>query len=250
MKNFILMVQFLTRIPINVNLDVKEEDFRKGVIYFPLVGLIVGLINALTYVVIARLLSSTLAVVAVTLMNILITGAFHLDGIADTCDGIFSARKKDRMLEIMKDSQIGTNGAVAIFFDLALRIVMLYTINEAHVVKAIIVSSIIARTITVVLMRYSVYARPDGGLGNLFIGKISRNNIIITLVIGSLLSVFIMGYQVLMILAVTVLFGMLYKNYITSKIDGMTGDTLGASNELCEILVLLSVLIMERITIL
>ena len=250
MKNFILMVQFLTRIPINVNLDVKEEDFRKGVIYFPLVGLIVGLINALTYVVIARLLSSTLAVVAVSLMNILITGAFHLDGIADTCDGIFSARKKDRMLEIMKDSQIGTNGAVAIFFDLALRIVMLYTINEAHVVKAIIVSSIIARTITVVLMRYSVYARPDGGLGNLFIGKISRWNVIITLVIGSLLSTLIFGYEVLIILAVTVLFGMLFKNYITSKINGMTGDTLGASNELCEILVLLLVIIIERITIL
>lgn len=246
MKNFILIIQFLTRIPINISIDVKEEDFIKGVKFFPIVGLIIGIINALVYKGALLLLPSQIAIILTVLSNILITGALHIDGIADTCDGIFSARSKERMLEIMRDSRIGTNGAVAMFFDLALRIGILLSISEVQSIKVLVLSPILSRTFMVIVMYCSVYARAQGGLGNTFIGKVSFKDTLITVVIGVTLGFAILGYGVGIVIGVNLIVILLYKVYISSKIGGMTGDTLGASNEISEIVIFLVILIMER----
>lgn len=246
MKGFILTLQFLTRIPINISLDVKEEDFIKGVKFFPVIGLIIGLINLLAYMLCSAVLPHTAAVILAVLSNIMITGALHIDGLADTCDGIFSARKRDRMLEIMKDSRIGTNGAVGIFFDLALRISLLLSLNEIHIVKALVISPVLSRTFMVVLMHYSVYARAEGGLGNMYIGKVGLIDTVITVIICVIISVSLLGYTGAIIIALNLLFILLYKIYITSKLGGMTGDTLGAGNEIIELLAIMIISIIER----
>jgi adenosylcobinamide-GDP ribazoletransferase len=246
MKNFILTLQFLTRIPINVSLDVKEENFIKGVKFFPIVGLIIGLINLLVYMLCSAILHHNTAVILAVLSNIMITGALHIDGLADTCDGIFSARKRDRMLEIMKDSRIGTNGAVGIIFDLALRISLLLSINEVHIIKALLLSPVMSRTFMVVLMHYSVYARPEGGLGNMYIGKVGLKDTVITAITGVIISVSLLGYTGVIVIALNLFFILLYKIYITSKLGGMTGDTLGAGNEIIELSVIMIISIIER----
>lgn len=246
MKSFILMIQFLTRIPINISIDIKEENFIKGVKFFPIVGLIIGMINFLVYKAALVVLPIQIAVILAVLSNIMVTGALHLDGIADTCDGIFSARSRERMLEIMKDSRIGTNGAVAMFFDLALRIGILLSISEVHTAKAILLSPVLARTFMVILMYSSVYARSEGGLGNTFIGKVHLKDTFITAVIGIIMGVLIFGYSVGIIIGINLIVILLYKTYISSKIGGFTGDTLGASNEISEIVVFLVILILER----
>ncbi|MCJ7688103.1 MAG: adenosylcobinamide-GDP ribazoletransferase, partial [Clostridiaceae bacterium] len=151
MKKFILMIQFFTRIPINMEIDIKDDDFAKGIVYFPIVGLVIAIVNVLTYLLFAKVSTGLLPVVMAVLANVIITGALHVDGLADTCDGIYSARKKERMLEIMKDSRLGTNGAVAILFDLILRITILSSISEIHIIKVILVTTIISKTMVAVL---------------------------------------------------------------------------------------------------
>ena len=249
MKGFILMLQFFTRLPINVELEVKEEDFAKAIIYFPLVGLVIGGINAGAYYLFSQVFSTLISVVMVTLVNVLLTGALHIDGLADTCDGIFSARK-ERMLEIMKDSRLGTNGAVAIFFDFALRIALLSSLSDKNIIIALVISNAISRTMLVFSCYAFKYARAEGGMGNLFIGKVSKDKVLIGYILGTLISVMLLSYiGPILVLSCTV-FIWLFNKYITSKIDGITGDILGASNELGEIFILIAFVVMGRYGIL
>ena len=250
MKGFILMLQFFTRIPINVELEVKEEDFAKVIIYFPLVGLVIGGINAGSYYLFSQVFSTLISVVMVALANVLLTGALHIDGLADTCDGIFSARKKEKMLEIMKDSRLGTNGAVAIFFDFALRIALLSSLTDKNIIIALVISNAISRTMLVFSCFAFKYARAEGGMGNLFIGKVSKDKVLIAYILGTLISVMLLSYiGPILVLSCTV-FIWLFNKYITSKIDGITGDILGASNELGEIFILIAFVVMGRYGIL
>jgi adenosylcobinamide-GDP ribazoletransferase len=248
MKNFILMLQFLTRIPINIEIDVDENSFKSAMVYFPLIGLVVGILNALVFLSLSLIFSNSITIIFVTLFNVCLTGAFHLDGLADTCDGIYSARKKERMLEIMKDSSIGTNGSVAIFFDLALRIGLLTSINNTNynIVKAIIISCVLSKTILVLLSYVSTYARKEGGLGNVFIGKISLKTLIIALIIMAALTYSLVGLNAIFIIVPTILIMILFEKYIKSIIDGITGDILGAASELTEILVFCIFIILQR----
>lgn len=246
MKRFILMLQFFTRIPINMEIDIKEDDFAKGIVYFPFVGLVIGIFNVLTYLLFAKISTGLLPVVMVTLVNVIITGALHVDGLADTCDGIFSARKKERMLEIMKDSRIGTNGAVAIFFDLALRIILLSSVSETHVIKIILVTSIISRTMLAVLTYIAVKGKSKSGLGSLFVGKVTKRDGIIAVCICGILSFLIFGYMALIIIGLNIVLIFIYRNYILSKLDVITGDALGGANEVSEIFILMVFVTMQR----
>lgn len=247
MKRFILMIQFFSRIPINLELQVEEEDFSKGVVFVPLVGGIIGLICLIAYEVLIRLFNSYIAIAFVTLINIMITGALHIDGLADTCDGIFSARKKDRMLEIMKDSRIGTNGAIAILFDVIFRILLLSSVQIQYLPQILIITPIVSRTILVVVMYTSSYAREGSGLGKLFIGSVTLKNTIIALFVGSLFVFITFGLKAFWLIVINLIIMLLLKRYISSKIGGMTGDTLGAINELSEIFVMLIFCVMERL---
>jgi adenosylcobinamide-GDP ribazoletransferase len=246
MKSFILTLQFLTRIPINTEVEIKEDTFAKGIAYFPIIGFIIGLINVGVYFGFSKLFDGTLPLILVTLVNILVTGALHLDGLADTCDGIFSARTKEKMLEIMKDSRLGTNGAVAILFDLALRIGIMNYLGNAYVIKVIIVTPIISRMMLSILIYISSKNGKGNGLGSLFVGKATVKSTLISIVVGGTLSFLILGYTSLIILGVSILFIFCYRNYIISKLGVITGDILGGANELSEILTMLIFVIIQR----
>ena len=126
-KRFLLTLGFMTRIPVNVDLgEVKDEDMHKGFLYYPVVGLILGLCDMAVFLLVSLILPEVFGILFAMLANLCLTGAFHLDGLSDTADGIYSARTRERMLEIMKDSRIGTNGAVAMCFDLALKFAGIY----------------------------------------------------------------------------------------------------------------------------
>ncbi|MDP4179075.1 MAG: adenosylcobinamide-GDP ribazoletransferase [Bacillota bacterium] len=247
MKNFILMIQFLTRIPINIKVDVDDKSFINGIVYFPLVGLVVGILNVFFYLLSIRFLPVPITAVLVTLFNVCLTGAFHLDGLSDTCDGIYSSRKRERMLEIMKDSRVGTNGAAAIFFDLALRIVLLASLSKADAVKALAVSAILSRTMIVLLSHIAQYARKEGGLGNYYIGKINLKTTIIAILTAVLLSSVIIRWKAVFVVLPVILITFIYNIYIKSKIGGMTGDTLGAAVEFIEVLVFLIILSLSHL---
>jgi len=241
MKNFILILQFMTRIPININLKVERENFQKGVAYFPLVGLIVGGIEALVYYMSAKIFPLSIASFFFVVAHIVITGAIHIDGFGDTIDGIFSGRSKDRILEIMKDSRVGTFGAVGIILLILGRFIAIKEMPFDAAIVAIVLAPIIARTCVTFLMYKRKYAREKEGLGDLFIGVLEKKTFLIALVIGCILTLVIAKERGIILLIVGFVVSILFRNYVEKKIDGVTGDVLGASIELNELIVLLLV---------
>ena len=248
MKLFLLILQFFTRIPIPAKGTVDPANFPRGVRYFPLAGLVIGVLDALVFWLLTLGLDRSVAVIGTVLFNICLTGALHLDGLADTCDGIFSARNRERMLEIMKDSRIGTNGAVAVFFDLALKIALLLQLEVNVAIPALIAAPVISRTTMVLLMLTCLPARPEAGLGSLFIGKVQPRDVVIAAVLCLVCTVGTITWQGLPVIALNLLALIGYRQVVTSKIGGMTGDTLGAMNEISEVVTLLGLVLSKGVS--
>jgi adenosylcobinamide-GDP ribazoletransferase len=246
MRSLILAIQFLTRVPININIETKENSFADSVLWFPAVGMIIGAFNALIYFLSAKVLEGMLPIVCAVLANVCITGALHVDGLADTCDGIFSARKKERMLEIMKDSRIGSNGTLAVVFDILIRVAILVSISSDKAIWLIFAAPIASRALMPLIMKLSVYARAEGGMGGLFLGKQSWIRTLAAFVVGMIIVWLSLNSVGLASFAAAMLTIIFYRSYIYSKIQGMTGDTIGAANEIAEIVFLLTAVIIWR----
>lgn len=237
MKRLILMIQFLTRIPMPFHLDVKTEDFERGVIYFPVIGMILGVcLYGFASFFTGYFDPLTLAVLLVFL-EVLLTGGLHLDGLADSFDGLFSYRDKERMLEIMKDSRIGSNGVLVLIFNLLLKTALIHQLLILGHFKALLWFPVLARAMSVCAARFTPYAR-ESGMGNFFIGKVTNLQMFINLGFST---AWLLLFQprVLWIYLPLALGTYGFSRVCLSKIDGMTGDTLGANTELMELLCLI-----------
>jgi adenosylcobinamide-GDP ribazoletransferase len=238
-NDFLLMLQFFTRIPVNFNLSYEKENFRKGAVYTPVVGLIIGCIQWITFYFLNKVLPASITAVFVVLISVLITGALHVDGLGDTCDGFFAFKGKDRIIEIMKDSRIGTFACIAICMDMLLKVLAVAYIIEYKSTSAIIAAPVIARSSVVLLAFIGKNAKPSGS-GNLFIGNITYKIAALASMIAILATSLLLGVGIAVFMyAVVSVVTMLINKYSESKIDGITGDILGANNELIEILVLM-----------
>lgn len=245
-KRFILLTQFLTRIPLNITLSIENDDFEKSTIFFPLVGLIIGTFNYLTYLIFFKFSEGLLPIILTVLANVIITGALHIDGLADSCDGIFSARSKERILEIMRDSRVGTHGVIGIVFDFLLRIGILASVPTSKIAYFILISPVVSRAMIVFASSISVYARKGEGLGTLFIEKISKQRALITVCIGLLVAFIFIKFLSFILIISAILITLIIRGYFYSKIDGLTGDNLGAINEIIEITTMITLLIIIR----
>lgn len=241
MKRFLLMIQFFTRIPVNMVLPSENEDFKEGSIYLPLVGLIVGCICAAAYYIACLSGNTLFAAAAAVLVWAGVTGAIHLDGLSDTCDGIFSSRSKKKILEIMKDSRIGTMGALALIFAVLLKISLIAGFGRAEALYSIVLSPVIARTSLLYGTVIAKYPR-EKGMGQLFIGSVTMREFFKGLIIFLIIILpFVKLYLTVLVLMVFIVPKMI-NSYMESKIGGMTGDTLGA---LCEIQEILSLMVLH-----
>ncbi|MBN2898045.1 MAG: adenosylcobinamide-GDP ribazoletransferase [Clostridia bacterium] len=236
MKPLILMIQFLTRIPLKVTLDVTDDDFTSGFKYFPVVGSIIGgLIYAIHFILHPYFNGFTLAVI-LTLSYIYITGGLHMDGLSDSADGLFSGRSKERILEIMKDSRIGSNGALAMVFVVLLKVAFFYEIDAAALGKLLLTLPMMSKYVVVFTSAFSRYAREDG-MGNWFIGKVSGVDFLLATIYTIGITTLIEPRH-LVLLAGGLCFGWLFRRFCYSHIDGMTGDTIGALSELADVVIL------------
>lgn len=242
MKRFLFTLGFMTRIPIPFQMDMEEGDMEKGFVYFPLVGLVIGLVDMLVYLLFSKLLPEPMAVLMAILANLFVTGAFHLDGLCDTADGIYSARTKERMLEIMKDSRIGTNGGVAMVMDLALKFLGICYCDYKWLI--ILLMPIAGKMVQGVVAYKAVYPRKNG-IG-IYVGTIPLWGAVGAALLG--LAAMVLGFSGygILIWAVLVLMAYLFRYYITNIIGGVTGDVMGAASELSEIWLLFLVLILTR----
>ena len=233
MKNFLIALQFLTRIPVGEYLK-DEKRLGKSMAYFPIVGLVLGgllvLVNWGFSIIMAPLIADALTIIAL----IILTGALHIDGFIDTIDGLAGGKTKKDILRIMKDSRVGAFGIIGIVSLIMLKLVLLHEMPLEIKRGTLLLFPVMGRWAMVVASSLSLYARKKG-TGKAFLDYCGRKELIvaslITLIItGGFLK--ILGLELfLFILALT----LLLTRFISKRISGMTGDTLGAVNEIIEV---------------
>ena len=230
-------LRFLTLLPLPGRVGSSEEALAHAAPFFPLVGLLLGCIAAPAAHILFLLLPPLPAAVLLTFLLLSFSGGLHLDGLADTADGFFSARSPERMLEIMKDPNIGTMGAAALILLLLLKTSCLAALPADKLLAAAFLMPVAGRTAILLLMALLPYAR-EGGLGSLFAvyfnssaGWLASSGGFLLLTWAAYAAIGPSGLiVVLTVLLLTFLFALLCR----CKIGGATGDTLGAACELAE----------------
>ncbi|WP_456473396.1 adenosylcobinamide-GDP ribazoletransferase [Desulfolithobacter sp.] len=228
--------RFLTILPLPGRLGTTEEELAGSVGSFPLIGLLLGLVCAAGAWVLWLVLPPLPAAAGLTLMLLALSGGLHLDGLADTADGFFSARPdRAQILAIMRDSRIGAMGVIALIMLLLLKTTALSSLDRSSIMAASLVLPLAGRCGIVLMMGLLPYARPEGGLGGLFYTSRSRLVAIWALFFTSLVTLLISGVYGLVILGGAMAGICLFAAYCRRKIGGATGDTLGAACELAEL---------------
>ncbi|CRY53357.1 cobalamin synthase [Yersinia intermedia] len=246
LRLFLATLQFMTRIPVpeRWTQGLAMDQYERGIVGFPLIGLIVGLIGGVVFTLLAPWCGVPLAALGYVLVLALVTGAFHLDGLADTCDGVFSARKREKMLEIMRDSRLGTNGGLALIFIVVAKVLVVseLALRDMPMLATLTAASVAGRTIIVLLMYRQRYAREGNGLGNIYIGKVTGKQTAVTLAGGAILTLLLGNGAAVLALVITMAVVWLLATYLRRRLGGQTGDTLGAAAEVGELVFLLALL--------
>jgi len=244
-RRVFIAVQFLTRLPVSRSLSSTESDIGKAAAFFPLVGVIVGGAAALVFVALQRILPLSASVLCAVIFAAFLTNGFHEDGWADSFDGFGGGWTKDRILEIMRDSRIGTYGTLALIFLIFGKVTFLSALPPGQIWRWLIVGHTAARWTTLPLCVWLPYARAEGQ------GKLVAKQVgVLEVIIGTftLLVVFaILPWQAaLAAFLVTSMLTLLSGLYYRARIQGITGDCLGATNQLAEIGLFLTALILLR----
>lgn len=170
MKTFCLMLSFFTRLPVP-RIEYTEDRYVKGLPLLPLVGLVMGLfLYALSFF--GLILHPPVTAMILLGGYIYLTGGLHLDGLADTCDGIFSGRERERMLEIMKDSRIGSFGVLSMLFFFVFYMVMFQYLPY----DALILLPIVGKSAPLISASMAEYIRP-GGMGKLLVDNTGKKEL-------------------------------------------------------------------------
>ena len=239
-KALIIYTQFFSRIVIPKAVDISY--LRRGLPFLTLFGLLLGLISGGFYFLTSLVLPGMVAWVLTLAFDVLLTGGFHLDALADTADGLFSSRKKERMLEIMKDSRIGSNGVLALILYYALMLVLYPYLPEPHWFIVASLTMIGKAGLSLQLYRMC-YAREGGGSGNFFSAS-KTSHILLAQLLPMLLSLLVFSWRGLLAYGLVFLGAIAYRRFVYNKIDGHTGDTLGAYVEIAQLLYLLGLVVL------
>jgi adenosylcobinamide-GDP ribazoletransferase len=252
---FFTALMFYTRIPCPKNIDHNPDYLNKASRYFPLIGWIVGGISFLAFYGASFLVSASAAIIIGMIAEILTTGAFHEDGFADVCDGFGGGWTKEKILLIMKDSAIGAYGAIGVVllfllkFQLLSELVTIKIITSQQSVVTILLLFIaghsISRLAAISIVFTHEYSREDATSKSKPIAK----NFTWKEVLGSfffgLLPLLVLSYfqyQLLLVIIPVFLTRYFLARYFQKWIDGYTGDCLGATQQVCEVIFYLSVI--------
>lgn len=249
-RNFLLALQFFTRIHVPSFADFKETDLNQSAKYFPLIGIVVGLLAAAVYQLSTYVLPNAVAVLLSMAATIYVTGAFHEDGLADSADGLGGGWDKARILAIMQDSRLGTYGAVALFFALLAKFQLLVSLPQAWVAFALVIAHALSRLTAVLMMSTLSYVKPDGKAKPLAT-SMSRRDVAVACLFGLLPLILLWCYfadslaiwTLLLHIAVpTILAWLWWRAKIKRWLGGYTGDCLGATQQITELTVYLGML--------
>lgn len=233
---FLAALQLLTRIPAGSLPGFQPDWLDRSVKYFPLIGAIVGVLCGLVLTSAFMLLPSPLPAIIAVAAGLLITGAIHEDGLADTADGIGGGRDRSEALDIMKDSTIGTYGAAALLMTLAIKVAAIDSVDARTGIYALISAHAFARLATVIAMAYMPYAGdPERAKVRPKVVKGSAD-VAIAAVLGILPAAALLNWDTAMAaICIGTLLASVMAIFALRKIGGYTGDVLGAIEQMAEI---------------
>jgi len=233
-RRFFIAIQFLTRLPVARTLNSSETDIGKAAAFFPLVGVIVGGGAALVFLGLERILPLPASLFCAIVFAAIITNGFHEDGLADSFDGFGGGWTKDRVLEIMRDSRIGTYGTLALILIVLGKLNFLSSLPPGQIWRWLIVAHTASRWTILPLCASLPYARAEGQ-GKLVAKQVGVLEIIIGTVTLLLVLILLPWRAALAALLVTTLVTLLSGLYVRARLQGITGDCLGAANQLTEV---------------
>src|SRR5215203_501913 len=245
MRLFWTAVTFLTRLPAPRLKGFQEDWLARSAFWFPVVGLIVGLLAAAVHWLAARLWPAPVPAVLTLAVAAWVTGGLHEDGWADVFDGLAasrSGRDPKRMLEAMKDSRIGSTGGLALILLLLGKmgaIGILGGLPTPRVAAALIAAHVLSRWSHLPLLWKLPYARPEGGMAQALAGGISTARLLSGTLVTVLIAAALLRWAALPPLAFAASATLAAGLFFRRRLGGITGDCLGATNQLVELGVLL-----------
>jgi adenosylcobinamide-GDP ribazoletransferase len=226
---------FLTRIPINHGPEIK---LHKSAVWFPLVGFFIGVMSGVSYFFLAQLLPALPAAALSLLVSIMITGAFHFDGLGDIFDGLIGGWNPEGRLKILKDSRHGTYGVVAIAFQIIFQITLISSLGPKDGALALIASHTISKIIPVILMLLPS-APNQAGMGATAAREIKYSYVLLSIFLAFILTVPFCGLYFFAILISLIIPIFIFSRWVIKKIGGMLGDAFGAGEQIAESVILL-----------
>lgn len=235
---FPLALTFLTACPWPRAILVTPQDLARSLFWFPWVGAFLGLIFWAVQQALAKIFPPLAAAALLLAVTVAATRGLHLDGLADTLDGLGGGRTPEARLAIMKDSRLGAFGAMGLTLVLILKFTLFAGIAAKGRESALILYPILSRWGMVLLAAVSPYARPEGGLGRAMTEGASRGVVLGATLSALALAFIISGIRSLPFLVVVGGLVLLLSRFFRKTLGGVTGDVLGAANEFLEVAVL------------
>ena len=230
-------LQFLTRLPAPGWIGWSDDRLARASRYFPMVGLLLGLVAGAIWCGLAHVLPPAAAAGLALAALLLTTGALHEDGLSDCCDGLGGGRTRERALEIMRDSRIGAYGAAGIVLSLGLRWAALAAMTPGDGALALLVALPAARAAMTLMLWRGRYARAEGAASSA--AGATALEAAFAAAAALLAGVAFGGLTGLAAAAAALVLGLLWLTYISGRIGGYTGDALGAGEQIGQIAALL-----------
>ncbi|MEE8185232.1 MAG: adenosylcobinamide-GDP ribazoletransferase [Thermodesulfobacteriota bacterium] len=243
MRPFLLALRFLTIFPLRHADDGGVEEIGRSISFFPLVGALQGIILAGLAYLLTSLLPWELISAIILVLLILTNGGIHLDGLADTFDGLAGGRTRKERLRIMRDPQIGAIGVVAIVLILLIKFLLLKNIPHTIRYSTLFLLPVFGRWSIVPMAYWGDYARKAEGLGATFTEHTGRAHLIAATTIAVVLSVIPIGIEALAYLLLLFISAYLWTLFFRKRLGGVTGDVFGFQSEISEVIFLLLIII-------
>lgn len=244
---FLLAVGFFTRIPIPKNTPYSLDLLNQSSRYFSLVGWIIGGLTTLSLWGALQILPISVAVIISMIVSIFLTGAFHEDGLADSADGLGGGMTLERKLSIMKDSRIGTYGAIALWAALFLKYALLTElahININALLCAVLIMHPISRAVAGSFIYDMDYVRDDDAKAKPVADHQRLSDLIVLVLFGALSFAFLDSKTALFLFISQLLLRFYMKKALNKRLGGYTGDTLGGAQQISELIGYLVLLIL------
>lgn len=233
-----LAFSFLTRFPVGRAVEYGEDDYQRSFIFFPVVGLCLGILLALSAAALAFIgVRETTTAFLLLVLLAAATGGLHLDGLADCADGFFAGKNGKDALRIMKETCTGSFGVVSLVLLLIGKFAALWTILSVGDVSSIIPALVLSRWAMAVTAYNSGYPRKSG-TGKPFIGTLTLQSYLLSTAVAFAIAILFAGKGALIPIAAAAAIALLLKALSYRKIGGVTGDVLGAVNEVAELVLL------------